>query len=75
MSFREEREMLERFGCKDIVIDLLVNNYFITFVYDNKEYKIEHILNVYGVDADYWELLSFNKGSFNTLEELLNHIK
>lgn len=72
MSFREEREMLEKFGCKNIVIDLLVNNYFITFEYDYREYKIEHILNVYGSSVDYWEL---KDKSYNTLEELLNSIK
>lgn len=75
MSFRKEREMLEKFGCKDITFDLLVNNYFITFIYNNKEFKVEHILNVYGADVDFWQLETFGRGGFDSLEELLNHIK
>ena len=74
MSFSEEKEMLERFGCKDIEYTSLVNNYFISFTYNESRFTIEHILNVYGASVDYWEL-STPYQTFSTLEELLNHIK
>ncbi len=75
MSSRKEREMLERFGCKEIEYDSLINNYYIKFIYNKKKYIIEHILNVYGAEVDMWELCKIPSKTFGTLEELLNYIK
>lgn len=71
----DERKVLEDFGCKEIKYDSLVNNYYIKFTYNKKEYTIEHILNVYGAEVDMWELCGSARETFSTLEELLNHIK
>lgn len=75
MSFREEEDMLERFGCRGIEYDNLVNNYYIKFIYKRKKFIIEHILNAYGEEVDYWELFGRTSKTFGTLEELLNYIK
>lgn len=75
MNFKEEQEMLEKFGCKDIQYDTLINNYYIKFIYNDKKYTIEHILNVYGAETNMWELCVRPSKIFGTLEELLNYIK
>ena len=74
MSSNQERKLLEAFGCEEIEYTNLVNNYFISFTYNESRFTIEHILNVYGASVDYWEL-STPYQTFSTLEELLNHIK
>lgn len=73
----EERKILEDFGCKDIEYTNLVNNYYINFTYKDERFTVEHILNVYGAEVNFWELFSLTGPSecFKTLEELLNHIK
>lgn len=75
MSFREEKDMLEKFGCTDIRYINLVNNYYIEFIYNCKKYAVEHILNVYGAEVDMFELCEPPYKKFGTLEELLNYIK
>jgi len=72
MSFREENKLLEAFGCKEAKYDFLVNNYCIKFIYNDKKFIAEHILNIYGEAVDFWEL---EDKRFDTLEELLNYIK
>jgi hypothetical protein len=76
MSYRKEREILEAFGCKNIEYDNLINNYYIRFDYKGQRYVIEHILNVYGAEVDFWELCHPKPtDSFGTLESLLDCIK
>lgn len=72
MTYKKEMEILEAFGCKEIEYTNLVNNYFISFTYNDKRFTAEHILNVYGAEVDYWEL---KDKSFNTLIDALNYIK
>lgn len=74
MTFNQEKQMLIDFGCKDIEYTSLVNNYFISFTYKEKRFTIEHILNVYGAEVDYWEI-STPYQTFKTLKELLEYIK
>ena len=74
MWISKERQMLIDFGCEDIEYTNLVNNYFISFTYKEKRFTIEHILNVYGAEVDYWELSTPHQ-TFSTLEELLNYIR
>lgn len=72
MSFTKESKTLTDFGCEDVEYTNLVNNYFISFTYNQKRYTAEHILSVYGASVDFWEL---SDKAFNTLPELLNYIK
>lgn len=72
MSYREELELIKAFGGEDVETTNLVNNYYISFTYNNKRYIAEHILSVYGASVDYWEV---SDKAFNTLVDLLNYIK
>ena len=72
---KDERQILTEFGATDIQYEPLINNYFINFIYNNKKYTIEHILNVYGVSTDFWELCIKPTKTFNKLEELLEWLK
>lgn len=74
MTFNQEKQMLIDIGCEDIEYTSLVNNYYFSFTYKDRRYTIEHILNVYGAEVDFWEI-STPSQTFGTLEELLNYIK
>lgn len=71
----EERKTLEEFGASDITYDTLINNYYISFTYNNEKYTIEHILNVYGVSCDFWELCIKPRKPFKSLEDILQWLK
>ena len=72
MNYQEELELIKAFGCEDIEYTSLVNNYFISFTYNQKRHTAEHILSVYGSNVDFWEL---SDKAFSTLPELLDYIK
>ena len=75
MSYREERELLEKFGCKNIKYENYSSNYCIIFNYNGKRIVAEHTLNIYGESVDMWELYPEPVKRFETLETLLDHIK
>ena len=75
MSYREEKELLEKFGCKNIVYENYSSNYCIIFNYNNKRIVIEHILNIYGESVDVWELYPEPVKRFDDLKTLLDYIK
>ena len=73
--FKDEEKTLKEFGCANIEYEMLVNNYFVSFDYNNKQYTIKHVLNVYGEECDLWDLCQPPYKTFGTLQELLNSIK
>lgn len=75
MSYREEKQLLENFGCENIKYENYSSNYCIIFNYNNKRIVAEHTLNVYGESVDMWELYPEPTKRFDDLETLLNYIK
>jgi hypothetical protein len=79
MWYEKEEQLLKEFGCEGIEYSSLVNNYFYKFTYKGKKFTIEHMLNVYGAEVDFWELCKEEDNkiykTFNTLKELLDYIK
>lgn len=76
MNYKNELNKLENLKLTDLKPYTLVNNYGFSFKIANEIYYVQHVLNVYGVDANFWALSSKNRvEEFDTFEELIETLK
>ena len=76
---KNEREFLEKSGATNIKFESLVNNYFISFDFKGKRHTVEHVLNVYGIAVDVWDLIYKENDKtvykeFKTLEAIIEFL-